>query len=113
MLWQQPQLQNDTSNLVKLLHALQCSSKTCMCTAGDDEDAREEVECPDLEAAGDQVVKVMPSGSAAKFWEGLLKDKHEQLLKEEEQQVQHWHSNQLHHTDTSPPLDAAGQSALN
>ena len=89
------------------MHGVFCSLRLCL-VAGDDEDAREDLECPDLDAADDPVVKAMPSGSAAKFWEGLLKDKHEQLLREEEQQVRHWQSSQLHHTDTSPPLDPAG-----
>lgn len=49
------------------------------------------------------------SGSNAKFWEGLLKDRHEQLLKEEEQQVrEQWRTHHMHPADASPALDPAG-----
>lgn len=79
-----------------------------LCVAGEDEDAHEELEGADAELAEEQVVKALPSGSAAKFWEGVLKETHQQLLQEEEQQVQHWHSTHAHHAGTPPPLDPAG-----
>lgn len=76
-----------------------------MCLTGDDEDALDEVECPDLSTNGDDALgRAEPSGRNAKFWEALLKEKHEQLLKEEE----HWQTNHLHPVDISPALDPAG-----
>ncbi len=80
-------------------------------TAGEDEDAVEDTDCPDLSPHGEgSPARGEPSSSSAKFWEALLKEKHEQLLKEEEQQVrEQWQTSHLRHVDTSPALDAAGE----
>lgn len=81
-------------------------------TAGEDEEALEDTECPDLSPHGEgSPARGEPSSSSsAKFWEALLKEKHEQLLKEEEQQVrEQWQTSHLRHVDTSPALDAAGE----
>ena len=79
-------------------------------SAGDEEETIEEVECPELDPTGDdRMVRAEPSGSSAKFWEGLLKEKHEQLLKEEEQQVrEQWQTSHMRHMDASPAPDLAG-----
>lgn len=79
--------------------------------AGEDEDGIDEIECPDVGLHGDDSpARGEPSGSNAKFWEGLLKEKHEQLLKEEEQQVrEQYQTSHGHHVDTSPALDPAGE----
>ena len=78
--------------------------------AGEDEDGIDEIECLEVGLHGDDSpARGEPSGSNAKFWEGLLKEKHEQLLKEEEQQVrEQWQTSHVHHVDTSPALDPAG-----
>ena len=82
-------------------------------TVGEDEDAVEDTDCPDLSPHGEgSPARGEPSSSSssAKFWEALLKEKHEQLLKEEEQQVrEQWQTSHLRHVDTSPALDAAGE----
>ncbi len=85
-------------------------------TTGEDEDAVEDTDCPDLSPHGEgspargEPSSSSSSSSSAKFWEALLKEKHEQLLKEEEQQVrEQWQTSHLRHVDTSPALDAAGE----
>ena len=81
--------------------------------AGEDEDARDELECAELDLGDDSMSRSEHSGSNAKFWENLLKDRHEQLLKEEEQQVrEQWRSHLLHSADVSPAQDPAGMGWL-
>ena len=90
-----------------------CQTDNVPSTAGEDEGAVEDTECPDLSPHGEgSPARGEPSSSSssAKFWEALLKEKHEQLLKEEEQQVrEQWQTSHLRHVDTSPALDAAGE----
>lgn len=85
----------------------------CTSPAGDDEDARTDLECAELDLGDETLSRGEHSGSNAKFWEGLLKERHQQLLKEEEQQVQEqWRSHHLHSADASPALDPAGMDSL-
>ena len=102
------------SNLVIIMtqrHEADCQASRM--TAGDEEELVDELECGDVGTNGEEsphpLVRADLSGSSAHFWEGLLKDKHQQLLEEDEQQVrQQWHSNPLHRAHASPPLDPAG-----
>ncbi|KAL0025228.1 hypothetical protein WJX77_008845 [Trebouxia sp. C0004] len=85
---------------------------------GEDEDAIEDTDCPDLSPHGEgSPARGEPSSSSssAKFWEALLKEKHEQLLKEEEQEQvrEQWQTSHLRHVDTSPALDAAEEAGTN
>ena len=71
----------------------------------------DDLECAELDLGDDSTSRNEHIGSNAKFWESLLKERHQQLLKEEEQQVrEQWRSHHLHSADVSPALDAAGMS---
>lgn len=77
--------------------------------AGDDEEALDDIECAELDLGEDSISRSEISGNNAKFWEGLLQERHEQLLKDEEQQVrEQWQPHHLHSVDHSPALDPAG-----
>lgn len=80
-------------------------------SAGEEEDVHDDLECAELDLGDDSMSRSEHSGSNAKFWESLLKERHQQLLKEEEQQVrEQWRSHHLHSADVSPALDPAGTS---
>ncbi|KAL3149213.1 hypothetical protein ABBQ32_002039 [Trebouxia sp. C0010 RCD-2024] len=92
--WSQSQLDDDTQ-----------------ADEGDDDDARTDLECAELDLGDETLSRSEHSGSNAKFWEGLLKERHQQLLKEEEQQVrEQWRSHHLHSADVSPALNPAEEA---
>lgn len=76
----------------------------------EEEDVHDDLECAELDLGDDSMSRSEHSGSTAKFWEGLLKERHQLLLKEEEQQVrEQWRSHHLHPADVSPAMDPAGR----
>ena len=81
--------------------------------AGDDEEGLEELELPN-EASGEVgMSRGEASLSAARFWEGLLRERHEQLVRQDEAAVQeHWQDQPLHENQVSPMLDPAGSLLL-
>ena len=81
--------------------------------AGDDEEGLEELELPN-EASGEVgMSRGEASLSAARFWEGLLRERHEQLVRQDEAAVrEHWQDQPLHDNQVSPMLDPAGSLLL-
>ena len=75
----------------------------------EDEENLEDMDLPIAEASGDVGMFRGESGlSAARFWESLLRDRYEQLLRQDEAAVQEQWQGQHGELDVSPMVEHAG-----
>lgn len=75
--------------------------------AGEDEEALEDADMHDAERDGED-----PPIPSARFWEALLRERHHQLLQQDEAAVQEWREQNMQETEVSPLVHAAGSFAV-
>lgn len=81
-----------------------------LCNAGDDEDHLDDMDLLNAEASGDVGMSRGDSSmSTARFWEGLLRERYEQLVRQDEAAVrEQWQDQHLQDAEVSPMVDPAG-----